>query len=241
MPLDPPIAPAVAGDAAASSEVAPATLEAATPVRPSADAVVAPLPATPAQTGAEPPSPAPAPARASTEASAGAPPAGAGTREDSSPGPTDPVSAQPAAPQEAPVSLQSADAASLRDPSSATTATTQQTAQPLPDAAPSSAGAVGSAVLALLLVVALILALAWLARRMPGAVASSNKSLRVVASLAVGQRERVMVVDVGGTQLLLGVGPGGTRTLHTLAEPLPAHDAPAPFAQLLAQQFGKKS
>ncbi|MFP7726559.1 flagellar biosynthetic protein FliO [Lysobacter sp. D1-1-M9] len=132
----------------------------------------------------------------------------------------------------------------MQDPPPATTATTatiQQPAQPLPDAAPSSAGAVGSAVLALLLVVALILALAWLARRMPGAAASSNKSLRVVASLAVGQRERVMVVDVGGTQLLLGVGPGGTRTLHTLAEPLPVQDAPAPFAQLLAQQFGKKS
>lgn len=110
----------------------------------------------------------------------------------------------------------------------------------MPHASPSSAGAIGSAVLALLLVVGLILALAWLARRMPGAVASSNKSLRVVASLAVGQRERLMVVDVGGTQLLLGVGPGGTRTLHTLAEPLTVADAPAPFAQLLAQQFGKK-
>lgn len=110
----------------------------------------------------------------------------------------------------------------------------------MPQASGSGAAAVGSTVLALLLVVGLILALAWLARRMPGAVASSSKSLRVVASLGVGQRERLMVVEVGGTQLLLGVGPGGTRTLHTLAEPLPMPDAPAPFAQLLAQQFGKK-
>lgn len=121
-----------------------------------------------------------------------------------------------------------------------TTASVPVPSQPMPDA-PSGAGAVGSAVLALLLVVGLILALAWLAKRMPGAVASSNKSLRVVASLAVGQRERVVVVAVGDTQLLLGVGPGGTRTLHTLSEPLPVGDAPAPFAQLLSQHFGKKS
>jgi flagellar protein FliO/FliZ len=55
----------------------------------------------------------------------------------------------------------------------------------------------------------------------------------------------VVVVAVGQTQLLLGVGVGGTRTLHALEAPLPEQDggrkaAPA-FAQLLAQHFGKKA
>ena len=98
--------------------------------------------------------------------------------------------------------------------------------------------------MALLLVVGLILALAWLAKRMPGvgAVTAGNPALRVVGSLALGPRERVVVVEVGQTQLLLSVGAGGTRALHTLAEPLPATDAtPSPFASLLAQHFGKKS
>ena len=108
----------------------------------------------------------------------------------------------------------------------------------------SGAGAVGGGVMALLLVVGLILALAWLARRMPGVGAATvgNPALRVVGSLALGPRERVVVVEVGQTQLLLSVGAGGTRALHTLAEPLPATDAtPSPFASLLAQHFGKKS
>lgn len=108
-----------------------------------------------------------------------------------------------------------------------------------------AAGAVGGTVLALLLVVGFILALAWLARRMPGIAGASGAgsgSLRVVGSLALGPRERVVVVAVGDTQLLLSTGPGGTRTLHTLAEPLPvAAPASAPFAQVLAQQFGKAS
>jgi flagellar protein FliO/FliZ len=124
--------------------------------------------------------------------------------------------------------------------------TASVTQVPAPVFAPpaSGAGAIGGGVMALLLVVGLILALAWLAKRMPGvgAATAGNPALRVVGSLALGPRERVVVVEVGQTQLLLSVGAGGTRALHTLAEPLPATDAtPSPFASLLAQHFGKKS
>ncbi|WP_223676993.1 flagellar biosynthetic protein FliO [Novilysobacter selenitireducens] len=109
-------------------------------------------------------------------------------------------------------------------------------------APPSTAGSVAGSLFALLLVLGLILGLAWLAKRLPGAArgGAANGALRVVASVPLGQRERAVVVDVGGTQLLLGVGPGGTRTLHTLAQPLPQADAPPAFAQLLSQHFGKK-
>lgn len=111
---------------------------------------------------------------------------------------------------------------------------------------PAEGPGIGGAVFALILVVSLILGLGWLARRMPGVGGrASNNALRVVTSLALGPRDRVVVVDVGGTQLLLGVGQGGMRHLHTLAEPLPTAQVsqgnPAtPFAQLLAQHFGKK-
>ena len=114
---------------------------------------------------------------------------------------------------------------------------------PMPHAA-SPAGSIGGALFALVLVVGLILLLGWLARRMPGlGGARGNSALRVVGSLALGPRDRVVVVAVGDTQLLLSVGSGGTRTLHTLTEPLPvAPEKAAPaFAQLLAQHFGKKA
>ncbi|MFC7300876.1 flagellar biosynthetic protein FliO [Cognatiluteimonas weifangensis] len=120
------------------------------------------------------------------------------------------------------------------------------TTQPAPASAPpapSTTGAVGGTAFALLFVLALIFALAWLARRMPGVAGGSHRALRVVASLSLGPRERVVVVEVGGTQMLLGVGVGGTRALHTLATPLPEAEAPrAPaFAQLLARHLGKKA
>lgn len=112
--------------------------------------------------------------------------------------------------------------------------------------APSSPSLFG-AVFALLLVLALIVGLGWLLKRMPGSGFRSTEGLRVVTSLAVGAKERVVVVEVNGQQLLLGVTAGGINTLHTLPEPLPS--APAPtlpnfkqlpnFAQLLAQKLRK--
>lgn len=132
-------------------------------------------------------------------------------------------------------------------PVAPTHAATLQHPQPhMPGKSPSAAGAVGGTVFALLFVLGLVLALAWLAKRMPGIAGNSNPALRVVASLPLGPRERVVVVDVGGQQLLLGVGAGGTRALHTLETPLPVVErgqrlAVPPFAQLLAQHFGKKA
>lgn len=111
------------------------------------------------------------------------------------------------------------------------------------DAAPSLFGAV----LALLAVLALVIGLGWLLKRLPGSGFRPAEGMKVVASLSVGAKERVVVVEVNGQQLLLGVTAGGINTLHTLPEPLPP---PAPvrvpdfknlpnFAQLLQQRLRK--
>ena len=110
-------------------------------------------------------------------------------------------------------------------------------------AAPSLFGAV----LALLAVLALVIGLGWLLKRMPGSGFRPAEGMKVVASLSVGAKKRVVVVEVNGQQLLLGVTAGGINTLHTLPEPLPP---PAPvrvpdlknlpnFAQLLQQRLRK--
>jgi len=122
-------------------------------------------------------------------------------------------------------------------------ATAQVAARPSAPAGAVDAGSIGGAVFSLLLIVGLILGLGWLARRMPGMKRGAGAAqLKVVASVALGPRERAVVLDVGGQQLLVGVGQGGVRTLHTLAHPLPVVEstAPSPFAQVLAQHFGRK-
>jgi flagellar protein FliO/FliZ len=124
-----------------------------------------------------------------------------------------------------------------------------KTASGVGSAAPSPPSLLGAA-FALLLVLGLILGMAWVLKRMPGSGFRPAEGLRVVASLAVGAKERVVVVDVNGEQLLLGVSPGGIRTLHRLPAPLPPAPAAAlpslkqlknlpDFAQLLAQKLRK--
>jgi flagellar protein FliO/FliZ len=124
----------------------------------------------------------------------------------------------------------------------ATQATTQ--ASSVGNAAPSPPSLLG-AVFALLLVLGLIVGLAWLLKRMPGSGFRPVEGLRVIASLSVGTKERVVVVEVNGAQLLLGVSPGRIRALHTLATPMPeTPSAKLPnlkqlpdFAQLLKQKL----
>ena len=110
-------------------------------------------------------------------------------------------------------------------------------------AAPSLFGAV----LALLAVLALVIGLGWLLKRLPGSGFRPAEGMKVVASLSVGAKERVVVVEVNGQQLLLGVTTGGISTLHQLPEALPTPEpARLPdlknlpnFAQLLQQRLRK--
>ena len=90
----------------------------------------------------------------------------------------------------------------------------------------------------LLVVVGLIFAVAWFMRRMGGLQAGSGGALRVLSALPVGQRERIVLVQVGGEQVLIGVAPGSVRLLHTLERPVEAEapqEAGGGFAERLAR------
>jgi flagellar protein FliO/FliZ len=95
-----------------------------------------------------------------------------------------------------------------------------------------SFGAAGllQAGLGLAFVVAMIFGCAWLARRFGLQAGGSGRLLKVVSSAMVGQRERVVVVEVGGQWLVLGVAAGQVRALHSMpAQTVPDSDAaPAP-------------
>ena len=75
-------------------------------------------------------------------------------------------------------------------------------------------------VIGLFIVLLCILALAWLARRFNRLQSTPDGSLRLLGGLSMGARERVVLVQVGSQQLLLGVAPGRINTLHVLNETL---------------------
>jgi flagellar protein FliO/FliZ len=78
-----------------------------------------------------------------------------------------------------------------------------------------SAGAL-QMLLGLAVVVGLIFASLWLLKRLSAPRGAFRQVLRVLAGVAVGPRERVVLIEIGETWLLLGVAPGQVRTLHTL-------------------------
>jgi flagellar protein FliO/FliZ len=102
---------------------------------------------------------------------------------------------------------------------------------PTPAAEPvRSYGAAGllQAGLGLAVVMALIFLCAWVARRFGLQPSGNGRVLKVVSSAMVGQRERVVVVEIGDSWLVLGVAAGQVRALHTMsAQKLPDVQAPA--------------
>lgn len=80
----------------------------------------------------------------------------------------------------------------------------------------SGATSVLQMVLSLAAVVAMILALAWMTRRLQGLRAPQTAELRVKASLSVGMKERVVLIEAAGQQFLLGVAPGQVRLISAV-------------------------
>ncbi|MDH5354501.1 MAG: flagellar biosynthetic protein FliO [Gammaproteobacteria bacterium] len=94
----------------------------------------------------------------------------------------------------------------------------------------------------LLLVVIVIFFIAWLVKRLNLTQHSQNSALKVIAGLPLGTRDRIVVLQVGREQVLLGLSPGRIEKLHTLAEPLSVDDYAnpvTPFAEKLNSLMGK--
>ncbi|MEZ0149529.1 MAG: flagellar biosynthetic protein FliO [Candidatus Reddybacter sp.] len=63
-----------------------------------------------------------------------------------------------------------------------------------------------------------IAALAWLLKRINRLPNRDIKDLELIASLSVGQRERVVIVRAGTTNLVLGVAPGSISKLGEITD-----------------------
>lgn len=117
------------------------------------------------------------------------------------------------------------------------------TAAAAPAAGSGIAGQLAQLVLGLLLVLGLIFFLAWLLRRVQQAgPAGKGQVIDIVGSRALGPRDRLVLVQVGNEQILLGLSPGTITALHVLKEPVQvpsAEQASPEFAQRLMELLGK--
>lgn len=103
-----------------------------------------------------------------------------------------------------------------------------------------SSGSYLQATLALIFIIGLLLATTWLARKVSGGKGFGQGGMKVIGGVALGPREKLVLVEVGETWLVIGVVPGQIRTLHQLpkgssSDLSPASQTPpgAPFKQWL--------
>ena len=96
---------------------------------------------------------------------------------------------------------------------------------------------VGSFVVVILLLIGVLVLL----RRFNGVSSQMNGNMRVISSVGVGQRERVVLLQVGEEQILVGVGPGNVRKIHAFDEPVvePAASSTPNFSEVWKVALGK--
>jgi flagellar protein FliO/FliZ len=90
-------------------------------------------------------------------------------------------------------------------------------------------GAVLQTLLGLAIVIAFVFGCAWLARKFGVAGTKRTGLVKVIGGASLGNKERVSVVEIGDTWLVLGAAPGNVRLLHTM---------PAGSAQLNGTEAG---
>ncbi len=111
-------------------------------------------------------------------------------------------------------------------------------------ASPLSIGSLVQATLSLALVLASIVGVAWVLKRARLAPRGGRGAIGVIDQLAIGPRERVVLLRVGDAQLLLGVGPSGIVGLAPLANPIGVEPPVAPanaFAERLREFLGRSA
>lgn len=101
-----------------------------------------------------------------------------------------------------------------------------------------SAGSYLQAALAIAFIIGLLLGTAWLARKISGGKGFGQGGMKLIGGVAVGPRERIVLLEIGDTWLVVGIVPGQIRTLHRLPKGMePAGEkanlSDAPFAQWL--------
>ncbi|MFC0166606.1 flagellar biosynthetic protein FliO [Pseudoduganella danionis] len=155
---------------------------------------------------------------AAAASSAATPAAAAAASETTQPAPAT-ASAAPAAGLAASAAAPAASVAAPPGPLAMTI--------PTPAPAPTSSGGLLQTTMALLFVLAVLVGLAWLLKRFgPKHLTGSQRHIKLVDSLNLGARERILLLEVGEQWVLVGASAGRMNALTTLPrQELPPEEA----------------
>lgn len=91
------------------------------------------------------------------------------------------------------------------------------------------------------LVIGFILVLGWLLRKSRLVQPMTQGPMKILSSLPLGTRERLLVVKVGEQQILLGTTPGQISFLCQLEKPIDEQQLSQPFSLQLGKLLSRAS
>jgi len=98
-----------------------------------------------------------------------------------------------------------------------------------------SSSSILQVIFSLLLVLAAVVLVAWILKRINLPHHAAGNLIKVQATVAVGQRERIVLVEINDTWLVVGVAPGQVRALHSM----PKAELPASQVSMDSSTNGK--
>ena len=109
----------------------------------------------------------------------------------------------------------------------------------------STAGNLVQVTLGLMVVLVLMAAAAWVLRRFNTAKGHNAAHIKIIGGVSVGNRERVMVVEIADQWIVVGVAPGRVNALATMAKQettiVPDAAPSKNFSSWLAQTIEKRN
>ena len=74
------------------------------------------------------------------------------------------------------------------------------------------------------IVIGFILLMAWLMRRTGRFGQGNSQIIKIISTMPLGMREKIMVIEIGEVNIVVGVAPGQIRTLHVLESGIEIRD-----------------
>ncbi|GGY68450.1 hypothetical protein GCM10011613_10840 [Cellvibrio zantedeschiae] len=134
------------------------------------------------------------------------------------------------------VAASSATSETQPNPTATLTPTTNVKAAPV-SAKTNSASQLASLVGGLALILVLIYGLSWFVKRFSQGGFLQSSTMKIVSAMPLGTRERLLLVDVGGKQLLLGITATQINTLHVFDEPVVQSEKEQPVSSDFSQKL----
>ena len=102
---------------------------------------------------------------------------------------------------------------------------------------PMSSESIFKLLFGLVAVVFVFFASVWIMRRVGNFQAMNNAGLSVLGGVSVGPRERVVLIQVGDEQIVVGVAQGRVDKIHVMENPIPVKNNPEVSIPPFLRQF----